>query len=427
MKAFGAFLKDGLGAALRGGPGYYAWLALLGVLMLVGLWNYGHQLSQGLVVTGLSDQVSWGFYIANFAFFVGIAAAAVLLVIPAYVFHRSDVKAVVLIGEGMAVAAVMVAMAFVLVDLGRLDRVWHLLPLIGRFHWPQSLLAWDVLVLNGYLLLNLAIPMYILWHHYQGKEPVLKKYFVFVVIAMFWAISIHTVTAFLFSANVARPFWHTALLAPRFIASAFTAGPALMIVILQLIRRFTDYPIKQSVIGMLALIMAVSLQINIYFVIAELFTDFYHQTGHGASLHYLFLGIDGFDALRSWIWTALAFNLVAALLLMVHRTRTNMVTLNIACVLGFIGIWIEKGMGLVVTGFIPTPLGEIFEYAPTARELGVSIGIYAMGALVFTLLAKAGIAIELGHVGAGKRLRLKQPDNANGSLGPSHSAAAKPG
>ena len=289
---------------------------------------------------------------------MGIAAAAVLLVIPAYVFHRTDVKAVVLIGEGLAVAAVLVAMGFVSVDIGRLDRAWHVIPYLGRFNFPSSILAWDIVVLNGYLVLNLAIPMYILFHHYRGKEPDLKRYFVFVVIAMFWAISIHTVTAFLFSSNSGRPFWHTSLLAPRFIASAFTAGPALMIIALQIIRKMTDYPVSKSVITMLALIMTVAMQINLYFVGAELFTDFYNEGEHAASMHYLFLGLEGFDSLQAWIWTALVFNITAVILLMIHKTRTHMVTLNIACVLGFVGIWIEKGMGLVVTGFIPSPLGR---------------------------------------------------------------------
>lgn len=399
--SFLRFIKYGLGTALRGGTAYWLWMGLLLLLMGVGGWNYSEQWRQGLVITGLSDQVSWGFYIANFAFFVGIAAASVLLVIPAYIFHRQDVKSVVLIGEGMAVAAVLVSMAFVTVDIGRLDRFWHVIPFIGRFNWPNSMLAWDIVVLNGYLLLNLAIPMYILWQHYQGKEPPVRRYFFFVLIAMFWAISIHTVTAWVFSSNVGRPFWHTSLLAPRFIASAFAAGPALMIVILQLLRRFTGYPINQSVISMLALIMAVAMQINVYFVAAELFTDFYSETAHAASIHYLFLGLEGFDALTAWIWMALAFNLTAMVLLMIHKTRTHMLTLNIACVLGFVGIWIEKGMGLVVTGFIPTPLGEIFEYTPTLKELGVSVGIYAMGAFVFTILARAGIAIQLGRVGKG--------------------------
>ncbi len=407
MKLFFRFLIDGLRPSLRGGPLYWSWMLFLMVLMGITAWNYTDQWNQGLVITGLSDQVSWGFYIANFAFFVGIAAAAVLLVVPAYIFHRQDVKSVVLIGEGLAVAAVLVAMGFVSVDIGRLDRAWHVIPYIGRFNFPNSMLAWDIVVLNGYLLLNLAIPMYILFKHYQGKEPDIRRYFFFVVLAMFWAISIHTVTAFLFSSNISRPFWHTSLLAPRFIASAFTAGPALMIITLQLIRRFTDYPIKQSVIDMLALIMTVAMQINLYFVGAELFTDFYNETEHAASMHYLFLGLDGFNALTNWIWTALVFNITAVILLMIHKTRTTMLTLNIACVLGFIGIWIEKGMGLVVTGFIPSPLGEIFEYSPTLKELGVSVGIYALGAFVFTILAKGGIAIELGHVG--------QHTNATGS------------
>ena len=401
-----SFFTDSLRGLLRGSRAYWIWLGVLALVFGAGLWAYSLQLRHGLVVTGLSDQVSWGFYISNFAFLVGIAAAAVLLVIPAYIFHRVDVKAVVQIGEGLAVAAVVCAMMFVLADLGHPERAWHLIPFIGRMNWPTSLLAWDVVVLNGYLALNLALPMYVLYCRYCGREPSLKHYFPVVVLAMFWAVSIHTVTAFLFSANSARPFWNTALLGPRFIASAFVSGPALIIVILQVIRRVTAYPVQQSVIDMLALIMTVALQISLFFVIAELFTDFYNESAHAGSIRYLFFGLDGLTGLRTWIWSSVAMNVVAVVLLSVHRTRRAPVTLNIACALAFVGIWIEKGMGLVVPGFIPTPLGEIFEYTPTAVELMVSLGIWAFGALVFTLLAKASIAIELGHVSAA---RAKQP------------------
>jgi molybdopterin-containing oxidoreductase family membrane subunit len=392
------FIFDGVREMFRGGRGYWAWLGLLSVLIAIGVANYAVQLRDGLVITGMSDQVSWGFYIANFAFLVGIAAAAVLLVIPAYVFHRKDVKSVVLLGEGLAVAAVVSAMLFVVVDIGRPDRVWHMIPGIGILNWPTSLLAWDVVVLNGYLALNLVIPFYVHYCHYRGREPNLKLYFPVVVVAMFWAISIHTVTAFLFSANSARPFWNTSLLGPRFIASAFASGPALIILTLQVIRKVTDYPVSQSVINTLALIMTVALQITVFFVGAELFTDFYNESTHAASLHYLFLGLDGFSRLRPWIWLALAMNIVAVVILTIHPLRQRMVLLNIACVLAFFGIWLEKGMGLVIPGFIPTPLGEIFEYVPTARELAVAMGIWATGILVFTLLAKASIAIELGVV-----------------------------
>lgn len=394
------FVMDGLREMLRGGAAYWRWLGLLSILFGAGVVAYLGQLSEGLVVTGMSDQVSWGFYISNFAFLVGIAAAAVLLVIPAYLFHRQDVKAVVLLGEGLAVAAVICAMMFVLADLGSPERAWHLIPFIGRFNWPVSLLAWDVLVLNGYLALNLALPFYVHYCHYRGREPNLKLYFPVVVLAMFWAISIHTVTAFLFSANSARPFWNTSLLGPRFIASAFVSGPALIILVMQVIRRVTDHPVQQSVIDTLALVMTVALQISLFFVVAELFTDFYNESSHAGSIRYLYLGLDGLSSLRPWIWTALALNVVAAVILSVHRTRRSPLTLDLACVLAFIGIWIEKGMGLVVPGFIPTPLGEVFEYTPTARELLVSIGIWAFGAIVFTVLAKASIAIEQGRVRA---------------------------
>lgn len=415
------FLRDGVREMLRGGRAYWTWLGILAVLFAFGALNYFGQLRDGLVVTGMSDQVSWGFYIANFAFLVGIAAAAVLLVIPAYIFHRKDVKAVVLLGEGMAVAAVIMAMLFVLVDIGRPDRAWHVIPFIGRFNFPNSLLAWDIVVLNGYLALNLLIPMYVHYCHYRGREPNLKLYFPVVVVAMFWAISIHTVTAFLFSSNASRPFWNVALLGPRFIASAFASGPALIILTLQVIRRVTDYPVSQSVIETLALIMAVAMQISLFFVGAELFTDFYSETNHATSMHYLFLGFEGFAGLRLWIWLAVALNLVAVTILSIHPLRRRMLTLNIACVCGFLGIWLEKGMGLVVPGFIPTPLGEIFEYVPTATEFYIAIGIWAFGFLVFTLLAKASIAIELGRV----RVRPGQDRDAM-MAGPGVPAIAHP-
>ncbi len=391
------FVLSAVGRLLHGRWFYWLWLALLLGVIGNGGFHYIGQLRYGLMITGLSDQISWGFYIANFAFLVGIAASAVLLVIPAYIFHRQEMKDVVLLGEAVAVAAVITAMTFVMVDLGRPERFWHMIPGIGEFNFPVSLLSWDVLVLSGYLLLNLLIPFYILYCHFQGREPSFRAYFPWVLLAMFWAISIHTVTAFLFSANPARPFWHTALLGPRFIASAFVSGPALMIVALQIIRAVTRYPVSQKVVRMLALIMTVALQISLFFVIAELFTDFYNEGSHSASSRYLFFGLDGHAALRPWVWSALGLNLFAVLILMINPLRENMFFLNLACLLAFTGIWIEKGMALVVPGFIPTPLGEVADYAPTSAELMISGGIWAMGLLVFTLLAKMAIPIELAQ------------------------------
>ncbi len=392
------FVGDSIRSMFRGGPLYWAWIGFLLVLAAIGMWAYSHQLHNGLIVTGMSDQVSWGVYIANFTFLVGLAAAAVLLVIPSYVFHRQDTRAVVLLGEGVAVAACTMCMLFVVVDLGRPDRMWHLIPGIGRFHWPESMLAWDVIVLSGYLFLNFSIPFYILYKHYRGEKANPRVYWPGVLISMFWAISIHTVTAFLFASNPGRPFWHTALLAPRFIASAFASGPAFMVLAFAIIDRQTRFEVPPSVYNMLALFAAVALQINLFMVGTELFTEFYSPTEHSASARFLFTGLYGYDFLVPWVLTALFMEVVAVVILMVHRLRNNRFLLGVACVLIVLGIWIEKGMGLIVPGFLPTTLGEMFEYHPTTIETLVSVGVWAIGFLVFTLLARASIAIDTGEV-----------------------------
>lgn len=396
MKDFFYLILDAVGEMLRGPRHYKAWIGFLLVLIALGCWSYYQQLTNGLIVTNMTNQVSWGFYIANFTFLVGVAAAAVMLVIPAYIFHRDDIKYVVLMGDTMAITAVTMAILFVVVDLGRPDRIWHLIPGLGRFNFPQSMLVWDVIVLNGYLLLNVGISFYIVFSHYRNRMPRESYYFPFVILAILWAISIHTVTAFLFSANTGRPFWYSPLLAPKFIASAFCSGPAIMLLGMQIIRNVSSFPIKQTVINHLAIVMTVSLQITLFFMFAELFTDFYNEGEHAASARYLFFGLNGHASLTPWIWTSMVMLGIATLIGSIHPLRKNITLLNIASVLTVIGVWIEKGMGFVIPGFIPTPIGEIYEYAPTIIEIGVTVGIWALGFLIFTLLAKAAIPIECG-------------------------------
>ena len=393
-----AFLRDGIHEILHGGRCYWMWVSFLLVFMIIGILVYFYQLSNGLVVTNMTNQVSWGFYISNFTFLVGVAAAAIMLAVPAYIFDRKDIKDVVLMGDTMAVTAVAMAIMFVVVDLGRPDRIWHLIPAIGKFHFPESLLAWDVVVLNGYILLNLVISSYILYQHYHGREPKRSRYFPIVLIAIFWAISIHTVTAFLYSSNSGRPMWNNAMLAPRFIASAFASGPAIMALGLQIIRGMTNYPVSQSVINHLAIVTSIALQVTLFFIGAEIFTEFYNEGEHAASARYLFLGLHGHTALTPWIWTAIALLLLAMTIFMIHRTRKNPVFMNIAFIFTVIGIWIEKGMGLVIPGFVPTPIGEIYEYAPSIAEIMITLGIWAFGLLFFTVMAKAALPIQCRYM-----------------------------
>jgi len=398
MKVFVSFLKDSLDSITQGSKKYHFWMGLLTFLIILGMYSYAIQLKEGLSVTGMTDRVSWGLYISNFTFLVGVAAAAVMLVMPTYILKDVDFKQAVLIGEGVAVAALLMCLAFVIADMGGPAALWHMIPGIGVFNFPNSMLTWDVIALNGYLLINLLIPFYILFRHYKGKKPKEKIYLPIVMISVFWAVGIHLITAFLYQGLQAKPFWNNALLGPRFLASAFAAGPALIIIILGLIRKFTDFKISDKTIKKLAMVVTVAAQINLIMLLSELFKEFYAPTHHSQSAYYLFFGLKGKEALLPWIWTSIIINVLVTLTLTFHKFRNNFKILYIASALLFFAIWIEKGFGLIVPGFIPGPYGKIVEYTPTWVEIGVTIGIWAMGALVFTVLAKTAIGVELGKL-----------------------------
>jgi molybdopterin-containing oxidoreductase family membrane subunit len=260
------------------------------------------------------------------------------------------------------------------------------------------MLAWDVIALNGYLILNLTIPFYILYSHFTGREPSKKKYVPFMYLSVVWAVSIHLITAFLFAAPPSRPLWNSPLLGPRFLASAFTAGPAFMILLLGLIRSTTKYPISDVAMSKLATATTIAAQINLLMLLSDLVFEFYFPTHHSLSARYLFFGIGEHNALVPWIRTAIGLNVLATVTLTVHPLRQNARFLMPACAILFLAIWVEKGIGLVIPGFIPSPLGEIVEYAPTMVELAITAGIWAMGMFVLTVLVRVALPIELGHV-----------------------------
>jgi len=367
---------------------------ILFATMVFGIYAYSHQARNGLEVTGMSNIVSWGFYISNFTFLVGVAAAAVMLIMPAYMFHDPDFHRVVIIGEGVAVGALVMCLSFITVDLGGPLQAWHLIPGIGQFNFPSSILAWDVVVLNGYLLLNALVPMYILYSHYMGRKPDERKYRPFVFLSIFWAFSIHMVTAFLYQGLPARPFWNNPLMGPRFLASAFAAGPSLIILVLAVVHNFTNYKIEKKTFHKLRLIIVISAIINLIMLFSEIFKEFYFPTHHSIAATYLFFGLEGHDALVPWIWTSICVNLVATLVLAFNPGDNNPKILLPACILLFVAIWMEKGIGLIVPGLIPSPMGEVVDYLPTWVELAVTLGIFALGITVVTWLIHPALILE---------------------------------
>ncbi len=401
-KMIWGFFKGTLVLVSKGSKAYYIWMVALLCFMGIGFLAYLYQLQHGLIVTAMRDQVSWGFYISNFTFLVGVAAAAVLLVIPAYVYHWKPLKEVAVLGEMLAVSAMVMCLLFVTVDIGRPDRFWHLIPKIGILNFPQSLLSWDVVVLNIYLILNLTIAVYILYNLYHKREPNKSFTTPLLLFSIPAAVSIHTVTAFLYNGLAARPFWNASILAPRFLASAFCSGPALMIILFQMIRKYTRIEIRNEAIFKVAELIAYSMFINLFLLGAEVFKEFYSNTLHLAPMQYLFFGLKGHGDLVPYIWTAMLFNVSAFFLFLIPQTRENYVTLNIGCVLIIIGVYIEKGMGLVIPGLVPDTLGEIYEYSPTGIEILLTMGIWATGLLVYTLLLRVAVPILTGEFFVGE-------------------------
>ena len=398
LRAFRHFTSDTLRLLAQGNRAYFAWVGFLLLMMLLGGAAYAGQLRDGLLVTNMRDQVSWGFYIGNFTFLVGVAAAAIMLVIPAYIYHWEPIREITLLGELLAVSALVMCLGFVLVDIGRVDRFWHIIPLVGRLNLPNSLLAWDVIALNAYLLLNWSVVTYLLYCSYLGKPYNKRIVYPLVLSSIPMAIGIHTVTAFLYNGLAARPYWNSAILAPRFLASAFCSGPAILLVLLQILRKTTRLEIKDAAIFKIAELMAYAMGFNLLLTLAEVFKEFYSNTEHLVYIQYLFFGLKGHHALVPYAWASVITGTVAFLLFLVPRTRTNWVTLNIGCVLIYASVYIEKGLALIIPGLTPDALGEIYVYRPALTEVLVAVGIFSLGFLLFTLMLKIAVPVMLGEL-----------------------------
>ena len=376
--------------AVKGTKRYYGWMALLLGLVGVAFLVYLKQLDFGLGITGMNRDVTWSFYIANFTFLVGVAAGGVMVVLPYYLHDYKAYGKVTILGEFLAIAAVVMCITFILVDLGQPMRVFNVL----LYPSPNSVLFWDTVVLNGYLFLNLIIGWNVLeaernGTHYQSWLKPL------IYLSIPWAVSIHTVTAYLYCGLPGRGFWLTAVLAPRFLSSAFASGPALLILLCLIIRRVTKFDPGWKQIQSLAVTVAYAICINVFFLLCEVFVAFYSQIPeHMDHLIYLFAGLHGHGTYVPWMWASMALMLIGIVLLVNPVTRKNELTLIAACICVFAGCYIDKGLGMISGGFVPNPLHEVNEYVPTVLEGVITIGVWALGFFVLSVLYKIAVSVK---------------------------------
>jgi Ni/Fe-hydrogenase subunit HybB-like protein len=379
-----------LDKALKGSPTYWGWVVVLLGLIGAGFGFYLYQFSEGLKITGMSRDVSWGFYIGQLTYFVGVAASGVMVVLPCYLHDYKAFGRITVLGEFLAVASIVMCGLFVMVDLGNLPRMLNII----LYPNPSSILFWDMIVLNVYMLLNLVIGWNVLSAEKKGV-PYAGWVKVLIYISIPWAFSIHTVTAFLYAGLPGRHYWLTAIMAARFLSSAFAAGPALLILLCLIVRKVTRFDPGKEQIHTLGSIVTYAMILNVFFFSLELFTAFYSQIpGHMHSIVYLFAGLEGHSKLVPWMWTAAFFAFVSLLLLIVPATRRKTDVLAVACVFVVIATWIDKGLGLVIGGFVPNPFDRVFEYWPTMPEIMISVGVWATGFLVLTILYKVATSVK---------------------------------
>jgi molybdopterin-containing oxidoreductase family membrane subunit len=376
--------------AVVGGRRYWTWLGALFAVVLLGFLCYLWQLRVGLGITGLSRDVTWGLYIAQFTFLVGVAASAVMVVLPYYLHDWKVFGKITILGEFLAISAVSMCGLFILVDMGQPMRILNVL----LYPTPNSIMFWDMLSLGGYLILNAVIALVTLRSDQKGVAPP-RWIMPVIIVSIPWAISIHTVTAFLYSGLPGRAFWLTALLAPRFLASAFASGPALLILLCMVIRRLTNFDPGREAIQKVSLIVTYAMIISVFFMLMEIFTVFYSQIPeHMEHFAFLFVGLHGHGVLVPWMWTSILLAAISLVLLVTPRYRRNERILAAACVMVFLSLWIDKGLGLIVGGFVPTPLGHVVSYVPTLPEVSITLGIWAIGFLMVTVLYKIALTVR---------------------------------
>jgi molybdopterin-containing oxidoreductase family membrane subunit len=376
--------------ALIGTKKYFGWMTALLVVIGVGFACYIWQFQFGLGITGMSRDVSWGFYIAQFTFLVGVAASAVMVVLPYYLHNYKAFGRITILGEFLAVASVTMCILFIFVDLGQPTRVVNVL----LHPTPNSILFWDMIVLNGYLLLNIIIGWKVLEAERNNVAPAgwLKP---LIYLSIPWAVSIHTVTAYLYCGLPGRGFWLTAILAPRFLSSAFAAGPAFLILLCMLVRKLTKFDPGKEQIQSLSKVVAYAISVNVFFFLCEVFVVFYSNIPeHMDHLKYLFVGLHGHGVLVPWMWASMILMVVSIILLVNPVTRKNETVLVVACITVFVGTWIDKGLGMISGGFVPNPLHHVNEYVPTLPEILIAIAVWAIGFLVLTALFKIAVTIK---------------------------------
>jgi molybdopterin-containing oxidoreductase family membrane subunit len=386
-------------------------LLLLGVALGLGAWIY--QLANGLAATNMRNPMMWGLYITLFMYFVGLSAGGLIVASAGRLFGATRLKPVVRVAVLEAMVAVMIAALLLLPDIGRPDRVWHLLA-YAHFTSP---LVWDLTIVTVYFLISATYvwvytradlaragsPLALGTGTGEGwlrRDDLLKG--VLAAVGLPAAILLHSITAWIFGLQISRGFWYSAIMAPMFIASALVSGTALMILLALVVRRAGRVSFKDDLVRYLGGMLAVFVAVEAFLVFSEMLTAAYPGAGFEADPAWRLLN----GPYAGFFWfEVLAGLVVPFVLLAVPRLRARPGWVAAASLFAVAGILIHR-VNIVLNGLsyatvpyppgvpigVAQPVGQTsfaltYFYKPALIEYLVAGGVICFGALVFTLLA----------------------------------------
>lgn len=379
--------KDSKGAKI--GMIACALVALAGIAM----WVY--QCITGLHVTAMRDGSSWGLYITMFMFFVGLSAGGLIISTAPKVFGFKGFGNISKVAVLSSIVCTILAIGFVIVDLGHPELAWHLI-VYGQLVSP---LMWDMLVLTAYLILCIIYLAVLVKH---DKEPRSERSLkTLSIIAFIVAILVHSVTAWIFSLNISRPFWNTALMAPWFVCSALVSGLALVLVITLILRKTGNLVLEDENVQKMGKLLGVFVAVDLFFFFCEILTSVYP----GAGTAYEIIGMVTTGPIAPFFWTQVLGGIIAMILMFNPATRKKTGAVVVASILAILGIFckrvqlIEGGFqvpNLTYPGMTTGPsvpgvdgfwqgIGGNLVYWPSGFEVGVTLGVLALGGFLLIL------------------------------------------
>jgi len=402
---------------------------IVGLLLLIICWSafmYIRQLFYGLGVTGLNNTVSWGFYIINFVFFIGISHAGTLISAILRLSQAEWRRPITRMAEVITAIVLLIGAVHPIIDLGRPDRILNVF-FFGRL---QSPLLWDVTAITTYFTAStvyLYVPLipdiallrdktnhfrwlyeFLSWG-YTGTERqkhILERAMtILMVLVIPIAVSVHTVISFIFSMTI-QPGWHSTIFGPYFVVGAIFSGTATLLVVMIAFRKMYHLEnylkeIHFQYLGLLLLIFAILWG---YFTFSEFVTGIYGNEPMEMSV----IWFKFFGPYAKFFWLMVVVNFVIPIVVLSFKRLKTIKGIFFASCGVILGMWLERLIIVVPSLSNPRLPYDVQYYVPSLTEVSLFLGGIAMFCLGFIVFSKLFPLVSIWEIEEGRKAGLQE-------------------